>query len=127
MAGPLPIGQAVPADGSLPASVLENSADKTFHAYVHVPFCRVRCGYCDFNTYTAQEIGSSSQSSFARDLNAEIDFSNTVLEKSGVPTRKLTTVFFGGGTPSLMQPLDIGKVINKIKSDFHSANLCQFF
>jgi len=114
----LPKGEPAPPDGLLPEQAKIDTEARTFHAYVHVPFCRVRCGYCDFNTYTAQEIGSSSQSSFARDLNAEIDFSKTVIEKSGVPTRKLTTVFFGGGTPTLLPAQDLVSMLEKLKDTF---------
>ena len=117
----LPKGEPAPQDGLLPEQAKLNADARTFHAYVHVPFCRVRCGYCDFNTYTAQEIGSSSQSSFARDLNTEIDFSKTVLEISGVPTRKLTTVFFGGGTPTLLPAEDLVAMLEKLKETFGLA------
>ena len=95
MAGPLPIGEPVPADGSLPASVLENSANKTFHAYVHVPFCRVRCGYCDFNTYTSAELPGYGPGAFVGNLRAELAFSQRVLENAGLANRELSTVFFG--------------------------------
>ncbi|NBS86448.1 MAG: coproporphyrinogen III oxidase, partial [Micrococcales bacterium] len=117
----LPKGEPAPQDGLLPEQAKLNADARTFHAYVHVPFCRVRCGYCDFNTYTAQEIGSSTQSSFARDLNAEIEFSTIVLEKSGVPARKLTTVFFGGGTPTLLPAEDLVAMLEKLKDSFGLA------
>ena len=52
MGGPLPLGDPAPADGRLPADLtIDPSTD--FGVYLHVPFCRVRCGDCDFNTYTA--------------------------------------------------------------------------
>jgi oxygen-independent coproporphyrinogen-3 oxidase len=114
----LPKGEPAPQDGLLPEQAKLDADARTFHAYVHVPFCRVRCGYCDFNTYTAQEIGSSSQSSFARDLNAEIDFSKNVLGKSGVPNRKLATVFFGGGTPTLLPAEDLAAMLEKLEDTF---------
>jgi oxygen-independent coproporphyrinogen-3 oxidase len=78
----------------------------------------VRCGYCDFNTYTAQEIGSSSQSSFARDLVSEIEFSKLVLENSGIPDRSINTVFFGGGTPTLLPAEDLIHMLDKLRECF---------
>ena len=58
MPGALPDGEPVPADGGLPASALADLGKHPFGWYVHVPFCATRCGYCDFNTYTAAELGS---------------------------------------------------------------------
>ena len=52
-----PPGDPVPADGSLPEAALAELGERPFGLYVHVPFCTVRCGYCDFNTYTAEELG----------------------------------------------------------------------
>ena len=56
----LPVGDPVPEDGSLPPDALEGVGERPFGLYVHVPFCTVRCGYCDFNTYTAEELGGAS-------------------------------------------------------------------
>ena len=56
MPSALPIADPAPADGLLPATVADGWGDRAFGVYVHVPFCKVRCGYCDFNTYTAAEI-----------------------------------------------------------------------
>ena len=56
----LPVGDPVPEDGSLPQGALEGVGERPFGLYVHVPFCTVRCGYCDFNTYTAEELGGAS-------------------------------------------------------------------
>ena len=53
----LPDGDPVPADGSLPDQAYDGMADRTLSVYLHVPFCATRCGYCDFNTYTAGELG----------------------------------------------------------------------
>lgn len=117
----LPRGEIAPQDGSLPQQTTVGVAERTFHAYIHVPFCRVRCGYCDFNTYTAQEIGSASQKSFANDLSAEIAFSEKVLLDSGIPHRKLSTIFFGGGTPTLLPAEDLIGMLGKLKSSFGLA------
>src|SRR5690606_4389918 len=64
----LPDGEPAPDDGALPAWVAAADGDRGFGVYVHVPFCRVRCGYCDFTTYTAAELGGgASQASYAAD------------------------------------------------------------
>src|SRR5580693_2570059 len=66
MPGTLPEGETVPEDGSLPCDATQGFGDTPFGVYVHVPFCRTRCGYCDFNTYTAAELGSgASRDSYA--------------------------------------------------------------
>jgi tetratricopeptide (TPR) repeat protein len=57
MPGALPDGEPVPADGKLPDSAYQGLGERPFGIYVHVPFCTTRCGYCDFNTYTAAELG----------------------------------------------------------------------
>jgi oxygen-independent coproporphyrinogen-3 oxidase len=114
----LPKGEPAPQDGLLPEQAKHDAESRTFHAYIHVPFCRVRCGYCDFNTYTAQEIGSSSQSSFARDLNSEIAFSKSVLTNSEVPLRPISTVFFGGGTPTLLPAEDLVSMLDSLRDTF---------
>ena len=91
--------------------------------YIHIPYCSKRCGYCDFNTYTPSELkitsGLNEISGAYIDLaNQEIDLAKNKIGQEIT----VGSIFFGGGTPSLMQPLDIGKVINKIKSDFHLAD-----
>ena len=113
-----PKGEPAPADGLIPLQAAISSVDKTFHAYVHVPYCKARCGYCDFNTYTAEEIGTSSQGTFAQTLIKEIEFSAGVLENSRVPSRRLSTVFFGGGTPTLLPATDLIVMLEKLKETF---------
>ena len=109
MAGPLPIADPAPADGLLPESAVADAADRAFGVYVHVPFCRVRCGYCDFNTYTATELGSApgaSRGSWADGVIAELGLARRVLGPSDVP---VSTVFVGGGTPSLLPAADLAR------------------
>ncbi len=118
MAGPLPTGDPAPADGSLPAQVLIGADERTQHAYVHIPFCSVRCGYCDFNTYTASELQGAKQSDYTDVLLSEIELSSEVLGKSGLPNRELSTVFFGGGTPTLLPASDLVKILKSLRETF---------
>jgi oxygen-independent coproporphyrinogen-3 oxidase len=98
----LPDGEPAPEDGSLPEQAYQGSADRGLSVYLHVPFCTTRCGYCDFNTYTPGELGSSaSPESWLDAALAEIDLAASTLAKHGAH-RDVSTVFVGGGTPSLL-------------------------
>jgi len=108
----LPLGDPAPADGALPASALAGSAARDLGVYVHVPFCRVRCGYCDFNTYTAEEIRGVKQSDYAGQAIAELDLAVGVL---GDAVRPAATVFFGGGTPTLLPAAQLGGILGAIR------------
>ena len=118
MGGPLPIADPAPADGSLPAQAAVGATERSFHAYVHVPFCRVRCGYCDFNTYTATELEGAPQSDYAATLIREIELSATVSEGAGLPKRRLKSVFFGGGTPTQLPATDLVKMLQALYEAF---------
>jgi oxygen-independent coproporphyrinogen-3 oxidase len=110
MAGVLPDGDPVPSDGSLPPHVAETAGRNGFGVYVHVPFCASRCGYCDFNTYTASELGGGvSREGYADLLLAELDLARKVIEP-----RQVDTVFVGGGTPTLLSADDLGRVLEGI-------------
>ncbi|EMY35557.1 coproporphyrinogen III oxidase [Arthrobacter crystallopoietes BAB-32] len=110
----LPVGDPAPLDGLLPAQAAEGAAGREFCLYVHIPFCAVRCGYCDFNTYTAKELGSgASQAEYSGTVNSELDFAVKALAASGVPERKLSTVFFGGGTPTLLPAADLASILRR--------------
>ena len=67
MGSALPLGEPVPSDGSLPPGTRIDPAAE-FSVYLHVPFCRVRCGYCDFNTYTSSELRGARQDEYAETL-----------------------------------------------------------
>ena len=56
----LPLGDPAPKDGLLPSDAAAAAAERKFGLYVHIPFCAVRCGYCDFNTYTPAELGGAN-------------------------------------------------------------------
>lgn len=119
MAGPLPLGDPAPADGRLPDD-LPIDPDAPFSAYLHVPFCRVRCGYCDFNTYTASELRGARQDTYADTLIQEISLARDVLAERG-PLRPLSTVFFGGGTPTLLPAGDLGRMLGAVVGAFGIA------
>lgn len=124
MAGQPPDGGPVPADGGLPPESLAELAraelDRVpFGVYVHVPFCRTRCGYCDFNTYTATELGSgASRDTYASQAIGEIRQAGQVLAGRAGPVR---TVFFGGGTPTLLAPADLASIVRAIDSELGLA------
>jgi len=119
MAGPPPDGDPAPADGLLPASAAVGSPERAFGVYLHVPFCAVRCGYCDFNTYTAKELGGgASQAAYAATAVQELDFAAKVLSGSGVAPRPASTVFIGGGTPTLLPAGDLGSLIAGVRDAF---------
>jgi putative oxygen-independent coproporphyrinogen III oxidase len=116
MPGTPPEGEPVPQDGSLPDSAARAFGASPFGVYVHVPFCRTRCGYCDFNTYTATELGGgASQEAYPDTTAREIDLARQVLPEVDNPVK---TVFFGGGTPTLLAPRQIGKILKRIDSAF---------
>ncbi|WP_026552214.1 radical SAM family heme chaperone HemW [Arthrobacter sp. H20] len=112
MPAALPLGLPAPESGLLPAQAAVGSASRAFGLYVHIPFCAVRCGYCDFNTYTATELGGGgSQDRYAATVSAELDLADSVLSRSGTAPRQLSTVFFGGGTPTLLPAEDLAAVL----------------
>ncbi|WP_231641769.1 radical SAM family heme chaperone HemW [Saccharomonospora sp. NB11] len=91
---------------------------RPFGVYVHVPFCATRCGYCDFNTYTAGELGSAaSPASWLDGLRRELDLAARLL---GTPPAA-DTVFVGGGTPSLLGADGLGQVLDAVRSAFGLA------
>lgn len=113
MPSALPLGDPAPADGILPAQAAQDAASRAFGLYVHIPFCAVRCGYCDFNTYTAKELGGgASQDAYAQTAQREIDFAAAAMEASKIPPRPLSTVFFGGGTPTLLSADDLSSILH---------------
>ena len=114
-------GDPAPTDGGLPASVRDGASARAFGIYVHVPFCRVRCGYCDFNTYTAEELGGASRAGYADEAIAELEFAAAVLERSQLPRRPISTVFFGGGTPTLLPVSDLARVLERVRTQWGLA------
>ncbi|MBN9214619.1 MAG: coproporphyrinogen III oxidase [Microbacterium sp. SCN 70-200] len=120
MGSALPLGDPAPADGALPDD-LTIDPQRDFGVYLHVPFCRVRCGYCDFNTYTASELRGARQDAYADEVLREIALSRGVLAARG-PLREAQTVFFGGGTPTLLPGGDLARMLAGIREAFGLAS-----
>lgn len=114
MASQLPDGEPAPRDGSLPAGT---DVDAPLSIYVHVPFCMTRCGYCDFNTYTPAELGSMSPSAYLTAARAELGLARRVLGPQSVHT-----VFFGGGTPTMLPPSELVGLLDAIRERFSVAD-----
>jgi oxygen-independent coproporphyrinogen-3 oxidase len=85
-----------------------------FGIYVHIPFCASRCGYCDFNTYTATELGGSvTRNTFHQVLIDEIRYAHSI-----AGDREVDTVFFGGGTPTLLEADALNEILAAIGDEF---------
>ncbi|MFR9756001.1 radical SAM family heme chaperone HemW [Streptomyces sp. TR06-5] len=124
MPSALPDGEPVPHDGSLPASATADAADRPLGFYLHVPYCASRCGYCDFNTYTAGELRGAggvlaSREDYADTLAQEVRLARKVL---GDDPRPVRTVFVGGGTPTLLPPEDLGRMLAAVREEFSLAD-----
>ena len=118
MPSQLPDGEPAPADGALPSSALRGLGDRPFGIYVHVPFCTTRCGYCDFTTYTAEELGPGvSRAAYADTAMLELRLARDVLGR----TPPVETVFFGGGTPTLLPAGHLAAILREIDDVFGLA------
>jgi putative oxygen-independent coproporphyrinogen III oxidase len=118
MPSAIPAGDPMPVDGSLPESALDALAGGSFGIYLHVPFCSTRCGYCDFNTYTAAELGDqpgASRAGYISSAIAELDLAARALGP-GVPP--VSTIFVGGGTPTLLSPDQLGGFVQAVADRF---------
>ena len=93
-----------------------------FGIYVHVPFCSSRCGYCDFNTYTATELGESvRRDSFHEVLSEEVRLAAETMRSEHGGARPVDTVFVGGGTPTLLGATGLVSVLDTIREEFGLA------
>ena len=117
MPGELPVGEPVPRDGSLPEGV--SAGKMPFALYIHIPFCARRCGYCDFNTYTIAELGGdeSIEKQYVDALVKEI-----ALARSIVGDQQVTTIFFGGGTPTLLPSSEIARILDAVQLQFRLSD-----
>ncbi|MDT8304463.1 MAG: radical SAM family heme chaperone HemW [Anaerolineae bacterium] len=83
--------------------------------YVHIPFCQHRCAYCDFNTYTGL---GDLQSAYAAAVAAEVAQTGRAGALHARAPLSVHTVFFGGGTPSLMAPPDLARILQSVRDSF---------
>ncbi|MEZ0053527.1 putative oxygen-independent coproporphyrinogen III oxidase [Mycobacterium sp. MAA66] len=91
------------------------TATGPFGIYIHVPFCATRCGYCDFNTYTAGELGGSNPDGWLEALRIELSMAGAQID---LP---VDTVFVGGGTPSLLGGSGLSAVLDAVRDNFRLA------
>ena len=112
-----PEGEQPPSDGSLPPSALSSVGTRPFGIYLHVPFCNTRCGYCDFNTYTATELsGDVRRDTFGEVLQSEVAFAREITGPVEVDT-----VFVGGGTPTLLGAESLVRLLDEIRGQYGLA------
>jgi putative oxygen-independent coproporphyrinogen III oxidase len=118
----LPLADPAPLDGLLPDSVVDGADARRLGVYLHVPFCRVRCGYCDFNTYTSDELRGARRDDYAAQAVAELRQAERVLAAAGLPDRSVSTVFFGGGTPTMLPASDLARMLTAVEDGWGLAS-----
>ncbi len=118
-----PLGVVMPSGGSAAPAVPMNCADAMgaplgkgapIGLYLHIPFCAHVCPYCDFNTYAGQ---SDLIPRYVSALESEIGRQGEALGG-----RRASTIFFGGGTPSLVPPTEIGRLVRACQESFDLAS-----
>ncbi|WP_024793274.1 radical SAM family heme chaperone HemW [Tomitella biformata] len=106
-------------DLTLPDEAVAGLGTRPFGIYIHVPFCATRCGYCDFNTYTAGELGTSaSPESWLEGYRREMSMAASMIADRGAAIPEIDTVFVGGGTPSLLGAGRLVEVLDIARSTF---------
>lgn len=117
----LPSGEPAPAHGDLPAGALAGFGSRPFGIYLHVPYCRVRCGYCDFNTYALPELAdqpTAGPQQFLEAALAELELAARVLSGPGAGAGSappVDTVFFGGGTPTVLPAEALARLLGAVR------------
>src|SRR5262245_54714414 len=81
--------------------------------YIHWPFCRSKCPYCDFNSHVRDRV---DEERWTWALLTDLDHQAALL-----PARRVTSVFFGGGTPSLMPPETVARLLDRVRSHWPVA------
>ena len=94
-----------------------------FEVYIHVPFCLRRCGYCDFNTYTATDLGAgASRGNYANMVIREMKLTKQWQLDHGIAEPPVSTVFFGGGTPTILAARDLVAMLDAIRKAWGIAS-----
>ncbi|WP_137655987.1 radical SAM family heme chaperone HemW [Bifidobacterium moukalabense] len=94
-----------------------------FEVYIHVPFCMRRCGYCDFNTYTAIDMGAgASRGNYANMVIREMTIVREWQERHGIAEPPAGTVFFGGGTPTILRAADLVNMLDAVRKTWGIAD-----
>lgn len=94
-----------------------------FEVYIHVPFCLRRCGYCDFNTYTATDLGAgASRGNYANMVIREMKLTKQWQLDHGIAEPPVSTVFFGGGTPTILAARDLVAMLDAIRKTWGIAS-----
>lgn len=94
-----------------------------FEVYIHVPFCMRRCGYCDFNTYTAIDMGAgASRGNYANMVIREMAIVRDWQERHGIVEPPADTVFFGGGTPTILKAADLVAMLDAVRETWGIAD-----
>lgn len=94
-----------------------------FEVYIHVPFCMRRCGYCDFNTYTAIDMGAgASRGNYANMVIREMAIVRDWQERHGIVEPPAGTVFFGGGTPTILKAADLVAMLDAVRETWGIAD-----
>ena len=116
-----PEGQAWDEHGRLRAELAEPYAKRPLAVYVHVPFCQIRCGYCDFNTYTVGFGPGADRASYDQSALAEMRMGAGILSDAAMPERPASSVFFGGGTPTLLSTDILERLLAGVRENFGIA------
>lgn len=100
------------------AHVPQLTPERDFGVYIHVPFCAVRCGYCDFNTYAPGEVDGATPEGYVGAALAEMALARRTM---GVDPRPARTVFFGGGTPTLLDASALIRLLDEVRATWGLA------
>ena len=91
-------------------------SNSPFRVYVHIPFCKKRCGYCNFNTFTSFSLAPGfDKNTYPRLLEREIKRAKRWQEEHEIPLKPASSVFFGGGTPTALSPSQLSFILESIR------------